>query len=161
MKSISKYDLVRNKGQQSNNEGKMNKIITLIALGILTLSIHAQDYSGELFNQRMTERYPERQIQTFTNRDSLDLPTQVQELRIEAYQDLLAFAQSYNLFQLGWDYELDSRTYEVKDRVDQVIAYNFSIVLYKEGKARTRRFYQASRRIDGYFFVERIANYDL
>ena len=144
------------------NQGEIMKYLILtILISISTINTWAVDYYGELFNQRMTERFPERNISTFNLLSDEELPIQVAQLKEESLEDLLQFARDYDLQDSGWSYALSDETYEVINGEDQTIAFNFSILIYKYDTAVTRRFYQASRRVDGIFYIERIANYDL
>ncbi len=139
----------------------MKYLLLTILIGLSTINTWAVDYYGELFNQRMTERFPERNISTFNLLTGQELPAQLNQLQEDSLEDLLQFARDYDLQASGWNYALSEETYEVINDQDQTIAFNFSILIYKYDTAVTRRFYQASRRVDGIFYIERIANYDL
>ena len=139
----------------------MKHLLLIIIIGLASINTWAVDYYGELFNQRMTERFPERNISAFNLLSAEELPIQVTELKEESLEDLLQFARDYDLQDSGWSYALSDETYEVVNGEDQTIAFNFSILIFKYDTAVTRRFYQTSRRVDGIFYIERIANYDL
>jgi hypothetical protein len=89
------------------------------------------------------------------------IPEQVEEVRQKALQELLDFATEYELFELGFSYTLDERTYSVTNQEGVIIAYTLSVWISKNGEPMTRRFSILHRRVDGIYYVGRIANYDL
>ncbi|TNF27000.1 MAG: hypothetical protein EP319_12605 [Deltaproteobacteria bacterium] len=89
------------------------------------------------------------------------IPDQVQEVRQKALQELLDFATDYELFDLGFSYKLDERTYSVTNQQGVVVAYTVSVWISKNGEPMTRRFSILHRRVDGIYYVGRIVNYDL
>jgi len=136
-----------------------------LLLSLSSLSLWAgnntPDYYGEVFNERMSERYPDRQIQDFELLDQSETPAKLIKFEEHVLDRLLFFAQTYDLFNVGWSYAINTNVYRVTNANGKVIGYNFSIDLHKNNEYKSRRFYQASIRADGVYYVERIANYDI
>lgn len=142
------------------------KLLALsLLLSLSSLSLWAgnnpPDYYGELFNERMAQRYPNRQIQDFELLIEDEIPEGMVKLEEHFLDRLLFFAQTYDLFNIGWSYEINPKVYRVTNTNGEVVGYNFSIDLYKNNEYRSRRFHQASIRVDGVYFVERIADYEI
>lgn len=136
-----------------------------ILISILTLFISLQvfadipDTMADTLHVRMIEREPHIFGNSKINLLE-EVPTEVEELREKSLNDLLAFAWEYELFDLGFAYELSEKTYEVKNAEGQAIGFTYSVIISKHGKQMTRQFSIVHRRVDGVFYVGRIANYD-
>lgn len=140
-----------------------NLLLSLIALlSLLSPQAFANtDEVAALYHERMEQRYPTVPFEEFYRAEEDEIPSQVQELRQRQLDDMLHFARTYNLFDIGWSYANHPDVYEVTIEGGEVVAYTFSIVISKNGVPDSRRFYQGSKRVDGVFFVERISDYPL
>lgn len=140
----------------------MQKIILsltlLIGLNIAALA-QTPDAGSDLFHTRIEQRYSNVNFKEFKKLDESEIPAQIQELRERQHNDLLQFARAYDLFAIGWSYAMHDNVYEVSLANGEVVIYTFSDVISKNGVPTGRRFYQASRRVDGVFYIERIADY--
>ena len=138
----------------------MKNIIFIFIAALLSLSSFASaDEVADLYHERMEQRYQSINFESFTALSEDQIPLQVQELRDAQMKDMLHFATVYDLFRIGWSYENHANVFEVKVESGEVVAYTFSIVISKNGVPSGRRFYQASKRVDGVFFIERISDY--
>lgn len=137
--------------------------ILLILTMLLTFSgtLFATDKSelATTFHQRLAERMPD----VFNGSEFLltdNPPAQVREVIEKSLDELLSFASELDLFARGFSYALSPEIYQVK-KGETVIDYTFSIVISKNGLATFRRFYNLARRVDGAFYVDHIATYDI
>lgn len=142
---------------------KLLALSLLLSLSSLSLwaNPNTPDQDAELFNERMAQRYPERQIQDFELLDEVEIPEGMITLEEHFLDRLLFFAQTYDLFSIGWSYAINPNVYKVTNAAGDTLGYNFSIDLYKNGVYKSRRFHQAGIRVDGVYFVERIADYEI
>lgn len=140
----------------------IKKLIFAILFTMLSFGTFAtEDAVADLYHERMVQRYPQINFSAFELVDSNDIPEIIEELRTGSLLDLLYFAKTYDLFSLGWGYQSHPDVYRVSNDSGKVLAYTFSDVISKDGQPKSRRFYQASLRVDGAFFIERISDYDL
>ncbi|MCR9206239.1 MAG: hypothetical protein NXH75_16775 [Halobacteriovoraceae bacterium] len=133
----------------------------LITFLILFSTFASADEVADLYHERMEQRYQTVNFESFTAIAGDDVPLQVQELQQRQLDDMLHFATAYDLFSIGWSYQNSPEVYEVKLDTGETIAYTFSVIISKNGQPTGRRFYQASKRVDGVFFVERVSDYEL
>ena len=139
----------------------MQKLILCLTLLVgICFNSMAQDTVSDLFHERIQERYATINFKEFKKLNPSEVPAQIQELRERQLGDLLHFAETLNLFAQGWSYANHESVYEVSLEDGEVVIYTFSDVIIKDGEPRSRRLYQASKRVDGVFFIERIADYD-
>lgn len=135
-------------------------ILMISLLASIQMMANEADTLSDTLHLRMEQREPHLyQDSTFELEEAL--PNQVDEVRERVLNDLLAFAWEYELFDLGFSYELDERTYSVANAEGEVIGYTLSVWIYKNGNEMTRRFYVLNKRVDGVFYVGKIANYDI
>ena len=130
-----------------------------LCLSSFTYASDSIDEAAQTFHTRMIER--EAQIYRGAEFILVDeVPSDILETEEKAFNELLAFATRFDLFALGFSYEIDPRTYQAIKN-NSSIGYTFSLIISKDGKPMTRRFYNLSRRVDGVFYVDHIANYDI
>jgi len=145
----------------STEQGALVKIFISILTLFISFQLFAEvtDTMADTLHVRMIEREPH----IFQNSEIElleEVPEQVDELREKSLNDLLAFAWQYELFDLGFTYKLSEQTYEVLNADGEIIGYTYSVIISKNGKPMTRQFSVVHRRVDGIFYVGRIANYD-
>lgn len=133
-------------------------ISMLFALSGSLCATEPSDLAG-LFHQRLIERWP-HVLQGAKFELASETPDQVKEVINQSLDELLDFASELDLFSRGFSYALSPEVYEAK-REGQVIDYTFSIVISKDGVSTFRRFYNLARRVDGVFYVDHLATYDL
>lgn len=136
------------------------KNILLIFI-ILFSPLVSADEVADLYHERMAQRYETVHFESFTPLQGDNVPLEIQALQKDQLDDMLHFATAYNLFSIGWSYQNSPEVYEVKLDTGETIAYTFSVIISKNGEPTGRRFYQASKRVDGIFFIERVSDYEL
>ncbi len=140
----------------------MQKLILFFLMAFSAFSIQANtDEVANLYHERIEQRYPQVKFKEFRLLSPEDVPADIKELQEDQLGNLLNFARSYDLFELGWSYENHNDVYEVTVEGGQVVLYTFSDLIIKNGVPDSRRFYQAVRRVDGVFYVGRISDYPL
>ena len=136
-------------------------LIGLVFLAMISGNAFASDSVSDTYHQRIEERYQTVKFENFKLLSKEEVPIQIQELQGKQLNDLLQFAEVYDLYRLGWSYSNHNDVFEVTIEGGEVVLYTFSDVIFKDGVPRSRRFYQATKRVDGVFFIERISDYDL
>ncbi len=140
---------------------KLNLFLLFFILLLSSASFAGEiDELSDTVHSRMEMREPHL-FKGAIFEEVVTLPDQVQEVRQEALNALLTFATDLDLFDLGFSYELDGRSYSITNQEGTIVAYTVSVWISKNDEPMTRRFYILHRRVDGIYYVGRIANYDL
>ncbi len=123
-----------------------------------SLSHASNDPMADTFHHRMELREPYI-YQGTTYSEASPLPASIEDVRQWELESLLEFARIYDLFSVGFSYELHPVSY-VGKKEGETISYSFSIDILKHGELFTRRLYFLARRVDGVFYTYHIGNYD-
>jgi len=122
----------------------------------ITFNAFAIDHEETVqeFHESMVERSP-HYYQNSTVHLTEEAPAEIQQLMAYYYVGLFNFALSLNLFEKGFEYQLNDVVHEVIDTEGLIIAYTFSIIIYKDNVISSIGMYEAHRRIDGVFYLSR------
>ena len=130
-------------------------LISVITL-FLSLNISAKNVEDatEVFHSRLSERSPG--VYTDTTISLLEVvPAEIEQIAAHSFVGLVNFAISLDLFEKGFGYVLNENFYEVTKSNGEVVAYNFSISIMKDGAISSIGMYELHRRVDGVFYLSR------
>jgi hypothetical protein len=139
----------------------MKYLLITLVISASTLGLsYGADQAGDLFNEHVIIRdfnsNPVMKVVQLT-----EIPEEIQNIQTVELDELLDFATQYNLFEIGFSYEVHKNTFAINDASGEPQGYTFSIIISKNDTPMTRFFYQVAKRVDGVFYVGRTAAYDL
>jgi hypothetical protein len=132
------------------------KHITFLFLNFLFVFNLFASYESslQLFHERMVERSP-LYYEGATVLESSETPLEINQLAQDSYQDLIDFATAFDLFDVGFEYQLNEDVYEVVNELGEPIAYTFAIRIYKNNVLMSYGFYELMKRVDGVYYLSR------
>lgn len=137
------------------------KQFMFLLIGLLISFTASADAMDDLFIERLFERHHLSNDSGHNARlvDFSAVDERLVDLVKSEYDDLLAFADTFDLFELGFSYQVYEATYAFSSN-DADKFYAFAIDIKKKGLSLTRRYYEVSIRVDGVPYVSRVVNYD-